>query len=176
MYTNWAKLSSLVLTEQEETNTKYFAIGAPLLHAQINLANPVPLIFKVLGIFNFGYTITSKQRAKTWLYLSSSFNIIRENYEEFAFHLLDDWAVSLKDAYHRGCCCCFGLPLAYWKDFRTLLGSLPRQKLTQFLFNRVIVYLKYSCTKNRAKTCKNKQTRAKTCISSTHLSKKHAKM
>ena len=24
-YTNWAKLSSLILTEQEETNTKYFA-------------------------------------------------------------------------------------------------------------------------------------------------------
>ena len=132
MYTNWAKLNSLVLREQEETKKRYFAIGATL-HAQINLANPVPLIFKVIGIFNFGYNITSKQRAKTWLYLSSSFNIIRENYEEFAFHLLDDWAVSLKDAYHRGCCCCFGLPLAYWKDFRLLLGALIRQKWAQFV-------------------------------------------
>ena len=54
-------------------------------------SNPVPLLFIVLVIYNFGNKITSElQRAKTWLYLSSSFNIIRENYEEFAFHLLDD--------------------------------------------------------------------------------------
>ena len=35
------------------------------------------------------------------------------------------------------------------------------------------MYLKYSCSKKRAK---NVQKRAKTCISSTHLSKKRAKM
>ena len=53
------------------------------------------------------------------------------------------------------------------------------------LFNRCLVYLKYSCSKKRAKnvqkrakTCKNGRKRAsqvlilsKTCISSTHLSK-----
>ena len=36
------------------------------------------------------------------------------------------------------------------------------------LFSRCFVYLKYSCMKKRAKTCKK---HAKTCISSTHPSK-----
>ena len=130
---------------KEETyfiwSTFYINSNAWNLKDEKNSSRPAPTVLfcegwkhsVVLGIFNFGYNITSEQRAKTWLYLSSSFNIIRENYEEFAFHLLDDWAVSLKDAYHRGCCCCFGLPLAYWKDSRTILGSLLRPKLKQFL-------------------------------------------